>query len=59
MSNVSYRVYQLRIVPPSLFYRIATAVLIALLTLAAGAAVIAVRRRSPSAGVGDEETMVS
>jgi len=59
MSNVSYRVYQLREVPPSLFFRIATGTLIALLTLAAAAAVIAVRRMPPSAGVADEETMIS
>lgn len=59
LSNVSYRVYQLRIIPPSLFFRIATGALIALLTLAAGAAVIAVRRGPSATGVADEETMVS
>ena len=59
MSNVSYRVYQLRIIPPSFFFRVATGALIVLLTLAAGAAVIAVRRAPPPSGLADEETMVS
>jgi hypothetical protein len=59
MSNVSYRVYQLRIVPSSVFFRIATGVLIVLLTLAAGAAVIAARRAPPPSGLADEETLVS
>jgi len=56
---VSYRVYQLRIIPPSLFFRIATGALVALLALAAGAAVIAVRRGPSGTSVADEETMVS
>jgi len=59
MSNVSYRVYQLRITPPSVFFRVATGALIALLLLAAGAAVMAVRRMPRSSSLADEETMVS
>jgi hypothetical protein len=47
MSNVSYRVYQLRMSPSNTWFRIATGALVGLLALAAIAAVLAVRRRPP------------
>jgi ABC-type phosphate/phosphonate transport system substrate-binding protein len=59
MSNVSFRVYQLRTLPPNTLHRIATGALVALLVLAAAAGVLAVRRRRPSAAREDEETMLS
>jgi ABC-type phosphate/phosphonate transport system substrate-binding protein len=55
MSNISYRVYQLRIMPSNLWFRIATGVLVALLALAAAAALLAFRRRGAEAAA-DEET---
>jgi hypothetical protein len=58
MSNISYRVYQLRFTPSNVWFRIATGALVALLTLAAIAAVLAVRRR-PSVDVANQETLVT
>jgi ABC-type phosphate/phosphonate transport system substrate-binding protein len=58
MSNVSYRVYQLRITPPNRWFRIATGALVGLLALAAIAAVLALRRR-PALDVADQETIVT
>jgi ABC-type phosphate/phosphonate transport system substrate-binding protein len=58
MSNISYRVYQLRLMPPNKWFRIATGALIAMLTLAAAAAVFAFRRRS-GVDVADQETIVT
>ncbi len=46
MSNVSYRVYQLRIIPSSRIFQLATGALVALLALAALAAVLTLRRRT-------------
>ncbi|MHC4451296.1 MAG: hypothetical protein ACYS0E_14350, partial [Planctomycetota bacterium] len=45
MSNVSYRVYQLRVVPENVWFRIATGALVGLLVAAAVAAVFALRRQ--------------
>jgi hypothetical protein len=58
MSNVSYRVYQLRVMPSNTWFRIATGALVGLLTLAAIAAVFALRRRS-NGDVADQETVVT
>ena len=58
MSNVSYRVYQLRITPSNTWFRVATGALVGLLVLAAVAAVLAVRRRPP-ADVAHQETIVT
>jgi ABC-type phosphate/phosphonate transport system substrate-binding protein len=58
MSNVSYRVYQLRILPSNTWFRIATGALVALLTLAAVAAILALRRRI-EVDVADQETVVT
>lgn len=59
MSNVSYRVYQLRVTPPNRIFRAATAAFIGLLILAAAAAVAAARRSRTGFEARDEETMVS
>mgnify|MGYP001568857396 FL=1 len=58
MSNVSYRVYQLRTLPSGRIFRLATGALVALLALAAAAAVITLRRRSPDE-IADQETMLT
>jgi ABC-type phosphate/phosphonate transport system substrate-binding protein len=58
MSNVSYRVYQLRILPPNLWFRIATGALVGLLLLAAIAAVRALRHK-PESDVANQETIVT
>ncbi len=58
MSNVSYRVYQLRLVPSNKWFRIATGALVGLLTLTAVAAILALRRRS-EVDVADQETIVT
>jgi hypothetical protein len=58
MSNVSYRVYQLRVIPPNRWFRVVTGALVGLLTLAAVAAVLALRRR-PQVNVADQETIVT
>jgi ABC-type phosphate/phosphonate transport system substrate-binding protein len=58
MSNVSYRVYQLRVAPPNLWFRVATGAFVALLVLAAIAAVLALRRR-PESDVDGQETVVT
>jgi ABC-type phosphate/phosphonate transport system substrate-binding protein len=58
MSNVSYRVYQLRVTPANTWFRIATGALVGLLVLAAIAAVLAVRR-GPRADIADQETVVT
>jgi len=58
MSNVSYRVYQLRVSPSNTWFRIATGALVGLLVLAAVAAVLALRRR-PEPDVANQETMVT
>jgi ABC-type phosphate/phosphonate transport system substrate-binding protein len=58
LSNVSYRVYQLRFVPPNTWFRIATGALVILLALAAIAAVLALRRRS-QADITDQETIIT
>ena len=57
MSNVSYRVYQLRTIPPNRIFQLATGALVALLVLAAVAAVLTLRRRSDRSSKQDEETM--
>ena len=59
MSNVSFRVYQLRTLPPNTLHRIATGALVVLLVLAAAAGVLALRRRRNSNAREDEETMLS
>lgn len=58
MSNVSYRVYQLRVLPSNTWFRVATGALVGLLALAAAAAVVALRRR-PEVDVADQETVVT
>jgi len=58
MSNVSYRVYQLRVLPSNTWFRIATGALVALLAMAAVAAIFALRRR-PEVDVADQETVVT
>jgi len=58
MSNVSYRVYQLRVMSSNKWFRIATGALVGLLTLAAVAAILALRRR-PEADVAEQETIVT
>jgi ABC-type phosphate/phosphonate transport system substrate-binding protein len=58
MSNVSYRVYQLRVVPPNHWFRVATGALVGLLVLAAAAAVVALRR-GVSNDLADQETIVT
>jgi len=58
MSNISYRVYQLRITPSSLWFRIVTGALVGLLGLAAIAAILALRRRH-YVDMADQETFVS
>ena len=59
MSNVSFRVYQLRTLPPNTLHRIATGTLVVLLVLAAAAGALALRRRRPTAAREDEETLLS
>ncbi len=58
MSNISYRVYQLRVMPSNKWFRIATGVLVGLLILAAAAAIIALRLQ-PEVDVADQETIVT
>jgi len=58
MSNISYRVYQLRVVPSNKWFRIATGALVGLLMLAAVATILALRRR-PEVNVADQETIVT
>ena len=58
MSNISYRVYQLRVMPSNTWFRIATGALVGLLTLAAIAAIRVLRRR-PKADVANQETVVT
>jgi ABC-type phosphate/phosphonate transport system substrate-binding protein len=58
MSNVSYRVYQLRMTTPNTWFRIATGALVGLLVLAAIAASLALRRR-PKTDIADQETIVT
>jgi len=58
MSNISYRVYQLRTTPSSLWFRIVTGALVGLLGLAAIAAILALRRRHHVA-LADQETFVT
>lgn len=59
LSNVSFRVYQLRTMPPNTLHRVATAAFVCLLVLAAVAAVWALRSRSSAPSRDDEETMLS
>jgi len=58
MSNISYRVYQLRFTPSNTWFRIATGALVGLLVMAAIAAVLALRRRS-AVDVANQETIVT
>jgi ABC-type phosphate/phosphonate transport system substrate-binding protein len=58
MSNVSYRVYQLRFTPSNRWFRVATGALVALLILASVAALLALRRRSRE-DITDQETIVT
>ena len=58
MSNISYRVYQLRVTPSNTWFRIATGTLTGLLVLAAVAAVFALRRK-PKTDIADQETVVT
>jgi hypothetical protein len=55
---VSYRVYQLRVVPSNTWFRVATGALVVLLALAAIAAVLALRRR-PHSDFTDQKTIVT
>jgi ABC-type phosphate/phosphonate transport system substrate-binding protein len=59
LSNVSFRVYQLRTVPPNTLQRIATGALVVLLALAAAAAVGTLRRRRKTGPRMNEETLLS
>ncbi len=58
LSNISYRVYQLRVVPSNLWFRVATGALVSLLALAALAAVLAARHR-PDRNIHQQETIVT
>ena len=58
MSNISYRVYQLRITPSNRWFRVATGAFVGLLVLAATTAMLALRRR-PALDVADQETIVT
>jgi len=58
MSNISYRVYQLRVMPSNKWYRIATGALVGLLILAAIATILA-SRRQPRVDVAEQETIVT
>lgn len=46
LSNVSYRVYQLRVIPSNRIFRFATGAMVALLVFAAAAAILALRRKA-------------
>ena len=59
MSNVAYRVYELRAVPPNTFHRAAMGALVVLLVLAAAAATVTVFREGRSGSRRDEETLPS
>ena len=59
LSNVSYRVYQLRVSPSNTWFRIATGALVVLLALAAISAVLAVRRGTSTRNLADQETIVT
>ena len=58
MSNVSYRVYQLRVIPSNRWFRVVTGALVGLLVLAAIAAILA-RRRRQHVDIADQETIVT
>jgi hypothetical protein len=58
LSNVSYRVYQLRVTPSNVWFRVATGALVVLLALAALAAVLAARQR-PGKDIHQQETIVT
>ena len=58
MSNVSYRVHQLRVTTSNTWFRVATGALVGLLMLAAIAASRALRRK-PTAEIADQETIVT
>ena len=58
MSNVSYRVYQLRVISSNRWFRIVTGALVGLLALAAIAAILA-RRRRQHVDIADQETIVT
>lgn len=58
LSNISYRVYQLRVVPSNTWFRVATGALVVFLALAAIAAILALRRRS-GMDMADQETIVT
>jgi ABC-type phosphate/phosphonate transport system substrate-binding protein len=58
MSNVSYRVYQLRMTTSNTWFRVATGALVGLLVLAAIAASLALRRK-PTTEIADQETVVT
>jgi ABC-type phosphate/phosphonate transport system substrate-binding protein len=59
MSNVSYRVYMLRVLPSNLWFRIATGALIVFLALAAISAVVAFKRRQRPTTDNDAKTVVT
>jgi hypothetical protein len=59
MSNVAYRVYQLRTTPPNTLHRLATGALVALLVLAALAAAAASIVRGRPGSREREETQPS
>lgn len=59
LSNVSFRVYQLRSLPPNALHRIATGTLVGLLVLAAAASVWTLRARRKSEPRIDQETQLS
>jgi ABC-type phosphate/phosphonate transport system substrate-binding protein len=58
LSNVSYRVYQLRLTPANTLFRVATGALVGLLVLAAIAAAFALRKRAEP-DITDQETIVT
>jgi len=58
MSNISYRVYQLRVISSNRWFRVVTGALVGLLVLAAIAAILA-RRRRQHVDIADQETIVT
>ena len=58
MSNISYRVYQLRVISSNRWFRVVTGALVGLLVLAAIAAILA-RRTRQHVDIADQETIVT
>jgi hypothetical protein len=59
MGNISYRVYELRVMPPNGLFRFATGTLIGLLVLAAAAAALAARSGRTENSSGDKKVPAS